>query len=141
MRVIQNLVRIKEASERLGISIVSLHGKKGTKYTPFRHKIDGSKTVMFDIAGFEYRESLKEQLTEKTKLFIEYLYHIEKLNYAEQARVAKIDHQALYALNFGYKFAIKFMRMFALLKPLSIVRFDEYYGWETAAIKRRKLQS
>ena len=130
------LVSIQEASDRLGISIVSLHGNANTKYEKFRHREEGKK-LLFDIQGFEHREALREELREKTKLLVEYLRHIEGMGYGVIAKLAGIDSQNVYSGIYGYGTALKIVRSVAYSLPFHLLRFDEYYGYKTAPIVRR----
>jgi len=133
-----SLVTIKQASELIGVSVVSLHGKKNTKYSRFRHNTPG-KIIMFDIDGYRKQEDLRISLTEKCKLMVEYMVHIENFTYSWIAKSAKVNVQSVASTDYAYPLAIKIVRAIAKLRPFTLIRFDEYYRWKTAPMVGRRV--
>ena len=129
-------ITIQEASERIGVSIVSLHGYKNTKYQQFRHKPIGAKVVLFDILGYEKQANLMESLKAKAGLFIEYLREIEGITYSDMAILSKTCVSTLSDHSFGEKVALKLVRAFAIQRPYHLKRFDKYYSYKTAPIRK-----
>lgn len=128
------LITIQQAADELGISVVSLHGTNGNQYQDFRHKTENSRVIMFDIDGYLELQNKKESLTEKAKLFVEYLFHIEGMSYVEMAKIANLkNHQQISTCIFGFKYARKFVRAFSIHRPFHIMRFDQYYNWQPHA--------
>ena len=108
---------------------MSLYGTKYGRYSDFRYETEG-KAVMFDIDGFQKYNDLKVEMTEKTKLFIEYLRHEENMTYAKISTIAKISFQSVSDLKLGYKLALKLCVRFRDLYPFHWRRFHDYYGYK-----------
>ena len=122
------MITVNEAARRLELSKVAIyHGKK---YQPFIKRVPGKNTTLFDYKGYTQWQEHCIELTEKTRLLTEYLYHIEKMTYAEIARLADTNIQNIFCCNFGYKVAVKIARAIRQHRPFHWQRFHEYYGWE-----------
>ena len=132
-------IRLKEATEILGVSDSSI--PTGAKYKPFyKKKTKGTNESYFDIDGYRKRQSLEEELLAKTKLFVEYLVHIEETQYTFIAEKAQAKSQAISNHQFSLKKALNMLRWFRDYRPSSIKGFDDYYGW-SHKMKRKPMRS
>ena len=122
-------VTLNEAAEILELNPMSLMGTHKNKYSPYKYKQDGNVT-MFDIKSFLKNADMEESLTEKTKLLVEYLYHVEGISYTQIAKWVGVTISTIQLINFGYDKAYKICRWFCDNRPFHVKRFDEFYGWE-----------
>lgn len=120
-------ISVKEASVLLGLKDDSaLHQPKYKRF--FLDKVDGNR--MFDFEACKKRLELEERILEMTKLFVEYVYHIEEVKYADMSKVLDVSIQALSQHSFGHKLATKMLINAKLYKPYWLSRFDEYYNFK-----------
>ena len=106
-----HLVPVSIACKTLGVSNSAIC--ISDKYKPFYKKSDKDRrNAEFDIAGYIKKEDLKTELIEKTKLFTEYLFHIEGISYTKMSRIAKVSFQTLHSCNFGYRAALQICVIF-----------------------------
>ena len=121
-------IPLKRASEILGVEDSAI--VTSNRYKPFYKKSDkGTRNASFDLQGYLKYEETKETLTEKVKLMVEYLHHIEEVSYMSLSRMTGIHIQAIALLTFGYKNALKLAIYVREFMPFHFKRFDEYYGW------------
>lgn len=126
-----HLIRLEEAVKTLGVSQGTLHGKK---YDDFRLPSENGKAY-FDIGAYTAYADLQEELVEKVKLFIEYLYHIEGMSYQKMARLSGVNVNSLHSHIFSYQRALRIAVGIREFYPLHLKRFDEYYSWRTTCKK------
>lgn len=118
-------VSLQEAAEVLGTQSCNL--VTSPKYKPFHIKADkGKRNARFDLQGFYRDQDNKIETIEKVKLFIEYLRHIEEMEYKEMAKISGVSLSLINRLTIGYDHAIKIITN---IDRKYIERFDEYYGW------------
>lgn len=125
-----DMITIQEASERIGISVASLHGKENKKYKRFRKNIPSSRVMMFDIKGYEKMEGLNIQLISRVGQLIEYLNKEENMKYSYIAKMTRSHIAAISSLKFGIDVAFRVAKILATQRPFHVQRFDEYYGWK-----------
>jgi hypothetical protein len=131
-------VPLKEACEVLEITEGAICASK--KYKPFYHKSDPKKRkASFDLKGYRHREDIETQLTEKAKLFVEYLLHIENMTAKQIEIVAKVPNQCIYTHQFSTGMALRLVKAFAIHRPFHLKRFDEFYTWEHKARQTTKV--
>ena len=125
-----NYIPIREAAEVLDLSEASLYGANPKYRKYFRPaQPDTRYDSMFDVDGYRREQDLKEELLEKTKLLVEYLYHIEDMSYAYLARKIGVTVQSINSMGYGYNAALKICRFIKDYRKFHWKRFHEYYGW------------
>ena len=122
-------IPLNEAISRLGLKSTSAI-ITSRKYNRFYHKSDkGRRNATFDLDEYLKHEALEEELLEKSKLFVEYLVHIEDRSYTWMAKFSGSSIQTMSQHNFSFDRARQLIKGIALSEPELIKRFDEYYGW------------
>ena len=118
-------VSLQEAAELLGTQTCNL--VTSPKYKPFHIKSEeGRRNARFDLQGFYRDQDKKIETIEKTKLFIEYLRHIEDMQYKEMSEISGVSLSLINRLNIGYDHAVKIITS---IGREYINRFDIFYGW------------
>ena len=122
-------IPLKEAAELLGVCDTVFYTSK--KYEPyFKPSVDGKRnTACFNYQAYAKHDDLKYELTEKTKLFVEYMHYIEGWDYTKIAKVGNIHVQSIHMHSFGYERALEICLKFRNYYPFHFKRFDAYYGF------------
>jgi len=123
-------ISVQLAAEQLDCTVACLF-RDAPKYRPFlRKSTKGNHDAGFNLSGFLEAESLKEELTEKTKLLTEYLHHIEGMKYYEIENISGVTQQSIGTCIFGFDAALKIARAIKKKYPYEFKRFEIYYGWK-----------
>jgi len=130
-------IPIKEATRLLGLEDATslINGKK---YKPYYYRREGNSGAMFDYAAYSKEQDRQTELQEKTKLLIEYLFHIENMSYSKMAKITGLNVQTLSALTFGYSLSVRFLFMIREYYPFHLRRFDEYYDFRLCDKRKYK---
>lgn len=127
-------IPIKQACEYLGITDGAIVTSK--KYKRFYRKSDAGKyNASFDLKNFVKYQDMQEEFTEKTKLFTEYLFHIEEMSYTKIASLGKTHIQNVSGLTYGYETAKRIFKACNEFYPFHTKRFHLYYGFSMKGIK------
>ena len=126
-------ITVREACNRIGVTDSVIYTSK--KYRPYLHKT-GTRSIenRFDIEGYLRQRDIEEELVEKTKLFVEYLIHIEHIKVKEIAQMAGCSENLIYAHQFGYDIALRIVTAFDRDRRGLVDRFDGYYGFRMGSI-------
>ena len=120
-------VTLKEASVVLGIVESAL--VISAKYKPFYVKSDkGKYNSKFNLDGYLTRTENELLLTERTKLFTEYLYHIEGITYTTMGKQVGKSSAIIHNCGYGFEVALALCR--AYKESYEWIRFHKYYGWK-----------
>lgn len=117
-------VRLKDASEKLGISISALCLSK--KYKPFIEKTNSKRVTFFDMEKYFVYETKFKRAFNVATLFIEYLRFIEKLTLGEIGG-GILHFQAVATHNFSADRAYIFLEWWRDNHPEYVVKYDAYY--------------
>lgn len=122
-------IPLKEASESLGININIMHGTSAPKSIKKYIVNKGTANQLFDINGYKNEKDIELEVIEKTTLLIEYLYHIENIEYSHMRRIAKTKITYITTLDFTFKRAKIFLIRICEYDNELIVRFGDYYDF------------
>ena len=132
----KRLVSFEIAAEELGYSTTC--GFSDQKSHLIKYVVgDKRKHKLFDIGKYKHDKIIEEELVEKSKLLIEYLYHIERVSYHAISKISNVGVTNIHSLRYGFTVAQKIVNAFAIYRPFHLKRFDEYYGWEHTRRHRR----
>jgi len=122
-------IPLKEASETLGININIMHGVSAPKSIKKYIVNKGTNNQLFDINGYKKEKDDELEVIEKTTLLIEYLYHIEEIDYSKMRLIAKTKITYITTLDFTFNRAVKFLERFCEYDMELIIRFSDYYDF------------
>ncbi len=122
-------IPISIACEKLGVESCTMINS--AKYNQFYKRSDnGTKNASFDMDGYLKYDDIKNTLTEKVKLMVEYLHHIEGISYTKLSVLTGVHVQAIALHTFAYKKALRIALYVREFMPFQFKRFDEYYTWK-----------
>lgn len=129
------IITVKQAALQLGYKSDCGFYDKNNKLSKYVLGEKGHR--MFDMGKYKKDVDTEFMFVERIKQFVEYLKHIENIDYKEMARISKVHLPTFYSFEIGYVSALKIARSFSFYRPFTIKRFDEYYGWKTCNNTRK----
>lgn len=123
------LIPLKEAAEAIGININIMHGRSAPKQIKKYIYNKGTPNQLFDVNGYKKEKDEEKEVIEKTTLFIEYLCHIEDIDYIQMQRITKIKKTYITTLNFTFRASIKFIKKMCEYDSQLITNFGDYYDF------------
>lgn len=125
------LIPLKEAAEAMGVNINVLHGRSApAQIRKYIHN-KGTNNQLFDINGYKREKDEELEIIEKTTLFIEYLFHIEEIDYSKMHKITKVKKNYITTLNFSFRTSLRFLKRICEHDDTLIQKFCDFYDFGT----------
>lgn len=128
-RMKYGLIPLREAAEAIGININVMHGRSAPKQIQkFIHN-KGTANQLFDINGYKREKDEEQEVIAKTTLFVEYLYHMEDMDYILMQKITKVKKDYILSLNFSFRTSIRFIKRICEHDDSLISNFGDFYNF------------